>query len=239
MKPQFILSSFIILLTLLFSTNAIAQQRGGEHGQGVQLSFLFSDDVNLSQDQKEAIAHLMVEHRQSMREMRAQGGRGARNQQRDERMESRLDLTAEIKSILTPTQLATLEANQRKRAESHLEMRTYMLKFQAVSISDEVGLNATKKAAVTQAVENHIKNTAGFSQNRDRGERPNLDSRIEHLEAQRAFRDELKAILDEKEFDTWMAEWSKLHAGFDGNRPQRGERGMNNRGHNRQRGQYR
>ena len=217
----------------------MAQQRGGQQGPGMQISLLFSDDINLSQDQKEAIAKLMVEHRQSMREMRTQMGRGARTQQRDQRMESRQDLTNEIKSILTPAQFATFEANQKQMAENRLEMRTHVLRAQAVSISDEVGLNASQKAAVTQAVENHLKNTEGFRQNRARAERPDLDTRIERLEAQRAFRDEMAKILNENEFDAWMAEWSKMHPGFDGNRPQRGQRGMNDRGLNRQRGQNR
>ena len=239
MKTYILISSLIISLVLLLTVNATAQQRGGQQGPGMQISLLYADGINLTEAQKNDIAKLMVEHRQSMREMRSEMGRGNRMERREQRADSRQDVSAQIKNILTPAQFATFEARQKEMAENRAEVQTYMLRAQADAISDEVGLSAAKKTAVMQAVNNHIEKTAPFRQNRTRGERPDIDTRIERLEAQRAFRTEVATILSEQELEAWMAEWSKMHPGIDGNRVQRNQRGQNERGNNRQRGQNR
>ena len=224
MKTQSILIAVIFLIACSITTDLLAQQRVTQQNAGVQIAMLYADNMNLSAEQKTKIGALMFEHRAEMRDARSSFGRADRIEKREERFEARVDLQSQIKEILTPDQMRTYENNMQAARENRQEAHTYMMRAQADAISEEIGLSASTKANVQKVVIDHLEKTKDFRQT-GQAVRPDTQSRIERLEARRDFENELKSVLSEEEYKSWVDEWAKMQPGWDGNRGQRDMRG--------------
>lgn len=224
MKTNYLFIAVIFLIAFSTTTDLLAQQRVVQQNAGLQIGMLYADNMNLSDEQKTKIGAIMSEHRAEMREARGSFGRGDRLEKREKRLEARVDLQSQIKEILTPEQMRTYEANLQAVRENRQEAHTYMMRAQADAISDEVGLSASAKANVQKIVMAHLEETKDFRQT-GQTVRPDTEARIERLEVRRDFENELKSVMSEEEYKAWMAEWSSMQPGWDGNRGKRDMRG--------------
>jgi Spy/CpxP family protein refolding chaperone len=222
----------IALSSSAFAQQRVVQQKAAQQGPGLQIGLLYAEDMNLTDDQKIKIGTLMANHRATMRAERGAMNREARTVRRETRQERQADIQSEIQEILTAEQWATFQKNLEQANENRAQVHTYMVLAQADAISDEVELSASQKERVQALVQRHLEETATFRANRQ-ARQMDVDDRIERLEAQRDFRNNLKEVMTEDQFEKWSAEWAKMHPGFNneqgmrGQRGQRGERGDN------------
>lgn len=226
----------ILFMLIILSTIQVEAQRAGapygtgiQQGAGLQIAFLFSDELALTEDQKMQVGELIARHRNEMREYRQNRDPQRRAVRREARPERHKALMDEIQGILTPAQWGKYQAIQKDIQENRMEVHEFVMKSQAASIADEIGLSPEKKSKVMELVTAHLNETrelrvAGQARDRD------LDARIERLESMRNFRDSLQEVLNEGEFQAWSNEWQSLMPGWNRDeirrerRPARGER---------------
>ncbi len=226
------MKQLIIYVSALFLTimavELQAQQRdmqaGMNAGPGLQIGLLYSDDFNLTDDQKMAIGRLVNEHRT---ELRAERG----NRQRGARFEHRTELHENILGILTPQQRTIYEERMKEVQENRETAHRFRMLAQADLISEEARLNPDQKAKVMEVVSAHMKETAKYRQeNRRAAVRPDVDTQIERLETRRDFMNSLKELMTEEQYEVWEKEWFSAARG-----PQMNRRNIERRDERRER----
>jgi Spy/CpxP family protein refolding chaperone len=211
MKQLIIYMSFFLLASM--AAELQAQQRGMNSGAGLQIGLLYSDQLNLTEDQKMAIARMVVEHRTELREERGDRQRGAR-------FEHRGQLHENIMGILTPQQRTVYEKSMKDAMENRETAHKFRMMAQAELISEETGLSSDQKSKVMAVIASHIdENVKHRQQTRRAAVRPDIDTQIERLEARRDLMNSLKDIMTEEQFAKWEKEWSAVMPGQNMNRP--------------------
>jgi hypothetical protein len=225
----------LAIMSLMPALQAEAQRAGAPNGAGIQqgaglqIAFLFSDDLALSEDQKMKVGDLIANHRSEMRSYRQARDPQRRAERREARPDRQQALMDEIQAILTPAQWEKYKALQQDMQDNRIEVQEFVMKSQAASIADEIGLSAGKKSQVLELVSAHLAETRNLRA-AGAGRAQDIDTRIERLELMRDFRAAIQGVLTEEEFQAWSNEWQSLMPAWNrdaeqkGRRPARGDR---------------
>ncbi len=218
----------ILALTVLFTIGAVSNvyaQRGGGQAQqssvqGHQMALLYSDELGLSDEQKQEIASIFADFRFEQRavrsETRRRGERGAARQRQQERQKS---VMADARAVLTPEQQTKLDEMSTRLSEQRMEWRGNLLDAHVRSVADQIGLDDSKTEQVRTIMANH-RESATPMQGRANIREMSMEERRDRLDRRIELQQNLRSVMTEEEFEDWQETWSELMPGWNMQRGQ-------------------
>lgn len=236
----------ILLLVFLFAS-AVSQvlsqpmNRPGMNTPGVQqLIIQYGDELQLTDDQKNQLLALQIEHRKQFQDYRGPANRNNRGKFRDNRSgnrrgsmrgqgfnnpewrgsnwEARLEMRNEVLNILTEDQQEFLQAKVIEQAERAHEFRTFRHEY----IVNEAGIEGDKAKQVLALLnaqsESHLDMAKQRFMNPDQVSQDLFANRFQQM---RDTDDELRNILTVDEYDNLRQNMGFGYGQGFGNRPQK------------------
>lgn len=224
----------ILLLVFLF-TSAVSQvlsqpmNRPGMNTPGVQqLIIQYGDELQLTDDQKDQLLALQIEHRKQFQDYRGPANRNSRGKFRDNRSgnrqgsmrgqgfnnpewrgrnwEARLEMRNEVLELLTEDQQQLLHEKMIERAERAHEFRTFRHEY----IINEAGIEGEKADQVLALLNAQSANRLEMAKQRiTNPEEMNRDLWADHFQQMKETDVELRTILTVDEYESL-----RQHIGF-------------------------
>jgi len=224
---------FAVCVLMATISEMIAQpmNRGGMNAPGIQyLITELGDELELTDDQKNELIALQIEHRNEFRsDDRAtrkgkrgdfRRGRGSGNFDRgvrQDRFEARMEMRQEVLDILTDEQVQLLQTNMTEKAEKAHEFRT----FRHQIIVDEAGIEGDKAEQVLNLLNAQSANRLELAKQRIQNPtKVDQDLWSGHLENMKETNDQLQSILTVDEYQEL-----RENMGFGNRGPNNGRRG--------------
>lgn len=228
----------LIVFMLMTGVTQLLSQPGPGNRLGLaapgvqQLIIQYEDELNLTDDQKEQLIELQIEHRNQFRQFdrpmrrgdrgnfrsgrRGSQGQGLRNPGQGfwgSNFEARMEMRQEVLDILTDEQIELLQNEMIQKADKASEFRTFRHEY----IVNEAGIEGDKAEQVLNLLNAQSANRLELAKQRILNtEEVNQDLWANHFQQMRETDDELRNILTVDEYENLR---QNLGFGF-GNRQQ-------------------
>ncbi len=214
MKEAFLLA-LCVLLGTISQVMAQPMNRAGLNAPGIQTLIIeYGDDLNVTDEQKNELIALQIEHRNEFREVVREkfrrdrdGSRGARDlgfrnsdpDSRQARFDSRMELRQEVLDILTEEQIGQLQAKLIEKAEKAHEFRTFRHQY----IVNATGIEGEKAEQVLTLLNDQSANRLELDTKRIQNPAEvDRDLFVNHFQQMRDTDDELRSILTVDEYES-------------------------------------